>query len=127
MHNTDEQSFRYLQLFTPIEPTVHNICNFNFEKQASKIRDLRPDTLGQIMLLANVRPGGRLLVVEDLHGMIVAAAVERMGGESIPTPQQRSILTGMLLARRSGRDHGHQRRRLTSRLPPPRILQLLPL
>lgn len=71
---------RYLQMFTPIEPTAHNICQFNFEKDAAKIRDLRPDTLSQIMSLANVRPGAKLLVVEDLHGMMVAAAVERMGG-----------------------------------------------
>lgn len=86
---TDSESTRYLQLFTPIEPTVHNVCLFNFEKQASKIRDLRPDTLSQIMGMANVRPGGRLLVVEDVHGMVVAAAVERMGGASSP-PRLRS-------------------------------------
>lgn len=67
-------------MFTPIEPTVHNISEYNFEKQASKVRDLRPDTLSQMMSYANVRPGGKLLVVEDLHGMVVGAAVERMGG-----------------------------------------------
>lgn len=71
---------RYIQTFTPIEPTAYNICEFNFERESAKIRDIRPDTLGQIMALANVRPGGRLLVVEDVHGLIVAAAVERMGG-----------------------------------------------
>lgn len=80
----DLPSSRYLQMFTPIEPTVHNICEFNFEKLAAKIRDIRPDTLSQIMAMANVRPGGRLLVVEDVHGLIVAAAVERMGGEFPP-------------------------------------------
>lgn len=67
-------------MFTPIEPTVHNICEFNFEKLSSKIRDIRPDTLSNIMTMANVRPGSKLLVVEDVHGLIVAAAVERMGG-----------------------------------------------
>lgn len=75
-------SRRYLQIFTPIEPTVHNIAEYNFEKQAPKVRDLRPDTLSQMMTYANVRPGGKLLVVEDLHGMVVAGAVERMGGTS---------------------------------------------
>lgn len=69
-------------MFTPIEPTVHNICEYNFEKQSSKIREMRADTLSQVMTMANVRPGAKLLVVDDVHGLIVAAAVERMGGQS---------------------------------------------
>lgn len=71
-------------MFTPLEPTVHTICQYNFEKQASKIRDLRPDTLAQIMSLANVQPGSKILVVEDVHGMLVSAVAERMGGEKGP-------------------------------------------
>lgn len=71
---------KYLQLFTPLEPTVHQIAQFNFDRQASKTRELRPDTLANMLAMANVRPGSRLLVVEDLGGMVVAAAVERMGG-----------------------------------------------
>lgn len=71
---------KYLQMFTTLEPTVHQICLYNFERQASKIRDLRPDTLAQIMALANVRPGSRILVVEDVHGMVVSAVAERMAG-----------------------------------------------
>ncbi|SCZ93515.1 BZ3500_MvSof-1268-A1-R1_Chr6-3g08710 [Microbotryum saponariae] len=72
---------KYLRVFTPIEPTVHNICEYNFEKQSAKIRELRPDTLSNMMNMANVRPGARLLVVEDVHGMVVSACVERMGGQ----------------------------------------------
>ena len=85
---------RYLQIFTPIEPTVHNISEYNFEKQASKVRDLRPDTLSLMMSHANVRPGGKLLVVEDLHGMVVASAVERMGGTLPLVPSPFSWTTG---------------------------------
>lgn len=93
---------RYLQVFTPIEPTVHNICEYNFEKQADKIRQLRPDTLSQIMTMANVRPGGKLLVVDDVHGMVVAAAVERMGGtsqfgvSSLPRCRLLTLLLGII-------------------------------
>ncbi|GAA5979467.1 hypothetical protein JCM11641_005404 [Rhodosporidiobolus odoratus] len=72
---------KYLQLFTPLEPTVHEIAQYNFEKVPSKTRELRPDTLANILLMANVRPGSRLLVVENIGGMIVAAAVERMAGQ----------------------------------------------
>ncbi|GAA5891358.1 hypothetical protein JCM6882_004670 [Rhodosporidiobolus microsporus] len=72
---------KYLQLFTPLEPTVHQIAQFNFEKVPSKTRELRPDTLANMLAMANVRLGSRLLVVENLGGMIVAAAVERMAGQ----------------------------------------------
>lgn len=71
---------KYLQLFTPLEPTVHQIAEFNYDRQPSKTRELRPDTLANMLAMANVRPGSRLLVVEDLGGLVVAAAVERMGG-----------------------------------------------
>ncbi|BGO90082.1 hypothetical protein NBRC10512_004020 [Rhodotorula toruloides] len=72
---------KYLQMFTPLEPTVHMIAQYHFEKQPSKTRELRPDTLANMLAMANVRPGSRLLVVEDIGGLLVAAAVERMGGD----------------------------------------------
>lgn len=77
---------KYLQLFTPLEPTVHQIAEYHFDRQPSKTRELRPDTLANLLAMANVRPGSRLLVVEDLGGMVVAAAVERMAGECRPDP-----------------------------------------
>ncbi|KAK4058446.1 tRNA (adenine(58)-N(1))-methyltransferase non-catalytic subunit trm6 [Microbotryomycetes sp. JL221] len=72
---------KYVKAFTLIEPTAHNVCEYNFDKEPAKIRGIRPDTLSQMMTMANVRPGGRLLVVEDVHGLVVGAAVERMAGE----------------------------------------------
>ncbi|GAA5835051.1 hypothetical protein JCM9279_007183 [Rhodotorula babjevae] len=72
---------KWMQVFTPLEPTVHQIAQFHFDKQPSKTRELRPDTLANMLAMANVRPGSKLLVVEDMGGMIVAAAVERMAGQ----------------------------------------------
>lgn len=40
--------------------------------------------MANLLSLANVRPGSRLLVVEDLGGLIVSACAERMGGKSTP-------------------------------------------
>lgn len=68
-------------MFTPLEPTLHAITEHNFVKDGDKIRDLRPDSLAQMMSLANVRPGSRLLLVEDVHGLVAGACLERMGGE----------------------------------------------
>ena len=68
-------------MFTVIEPTVHNVCQYQFDKHAENIRDIRPDVLSQMMAHANVRPGGKLMIIEDVHGLVVSAAVERMGGQ----------------------------------------------
>ncbi|ELU39443.1 Gcd10p domain-containing protein [Rhizoctonia solani AG-1 IA] len=42
--------------------------------------DLRPHTLGQLLNSANVRPGARILVADDVSGLLVAAVLERLGG-----------------------------------------------
>ena len=34
-----------------------------------------------MMNMANIRPGGRYLVVDDASGMVVSAMLERMGGK----------------------------------------------
>ena len=63
-----------------VEPTIYNICQFWYQRDQNKLRDIRPDTLSQMLNLANVRPGGRYIVVEGVSGMIVAGALDRMGG-----------------------------------------------
>jgi tRNA (adenine58-N1)-methyltransferase non-catalytic subunit len=73
-------SFRYSKSFTTIEPTIFNVCEYWFHKDQSRIRDIRVDTLSQMMNMANIKPGGRYLVVDDASGIVVSAALERMGG-----------------------------------------------
>lgn len=75
--------FRYLKYFTPLPTTVHNVCQYWFSTDSKRIRDLRPDTLSQIMSLGNIRPGSRVLVVDDSGGMLTGAALERMAGEGL--------------------------------------------
>ncbi|KEP53186.1 eukaryotic translation initiation factor 3 62 kDa subunit [Rhizoctonia solani 123E] len=71
---------KYSKGFKVIEPTLFNICEYHFSRDASKIRDLRPHTLGQLLNSANVRPGARVLVADDVSGLLVAAVLERLGG-----------------------------------------------
>ncbi|KDQ15589.1 hypothetical protein BOTBODRAFT_624451 [Botryobasidium botryosum FD-172 SS1] len=71
---------KFAKAFTPIEPTLFNVCEYWFTKDPSKIRDIRSDTLAQILNLANIRPGGRYLVVDDASGLLVAGILERLGG-----------------------------------------------
>lgn len=43
--------------------------------------DLRFDTLSQLLSLANVHSGSKILVLEDTAGMILASLMQRMGGQ----------------------------------------------
>lgn len=59
---------------------MHNVCDYWFNKDQNRIRDIRPDTLSQMLAMANVLPGGRYLAVDDASGLVAAAILERMGG-----------------------------------------------
>ncbi|TRM66234.1 Gcd10p family-domain-containing protein [Schizophyllum amplum] len=72
---------KYLKAFTTVEPTLFNVCNYWFNKDNNRIRDMRPDALAQVLTHANVRPGGRYIAVDDASGMLVAGILERMGSE----------------------------------------------
>jgi tRNA (adenine58-N1)-methyltransferase non-catalytic subunit len=75
--------FRYSKYFTTVEPTLFNVCEYWFNKDQNRIRGLRSDTLSQLLNLANIRPGGRYLAVDDASGLVVSAILERMGGNTV--------------------------------------------
>ncbi|GAA6025096.1 hypothetical protein JCM11491_004779 [Sporobolomyces phaffii] len=71
---------KYIPLFTPLPCSAHSLTSYNSDRVPSKTRELRADTLANLLAMANVRPGSRLLVVENTGGLIVGACLERMGG-----------------------------------------------
>ncbi|TDL28112.1 Gcd10p-domain-containing protein [Rickenella mellea] len=72
---------KYSKTFTTIVPNLSNICDFWYNKDPNRIRDIRPDTLSQMLNLANIRPGGRYIAVEEASGMVVSSILARMGGQ----------------------------------------------
>ncbi|KIY73604.1 Gcd10p-domain-containing protein [Cylindrobasidium torrendii FP15055 ss-10] len=72
---------KYSKSFTTIEPTLFSVCEYWFNKDKNRIRDIRNDTLAQMLNSANIRPGGRYLAVDDASGLVVAGMLSRMGGE----------------------------------------------
>lgn len=71
---------KFHKVFTPIKPTAYSVNEYFYVKNPSKIRDIRMDTLSQLLSYSNVHSGCKLLVVDDTQGMIVSALAERMGG-----------------------------------------------
>lgn len=60
---------------------MFNVCDYWFKKDQNRLRDIRTDSLAQILSLANIRPGGRYIAVDDASGVVIAGILERMGGE----------------------------------------------
>jgi Gcd10p family len=83
---------RYFKSFTVMEPTIYNICEYWFRKDKARIRDIRIDTLSQMMNLANIRPGGRYLVVDDTSGIVVCGILDRIGGMQGSFTEQSTFL-----------------------------------
>ncbi|KAJ3549898.1 hypothetical protein NM688_g5131 [Phlebia brevispora] len=71
---------KYAKGFTTVLPTLFNVCEYWFKKDQTRLRDIRPDTLSQILNLASIRPGGRYLAVDDASGIVVAGILQRLGG-----------------------------------------------
>jgi tRNA (adenine-N(1)-)-methyltransferase non-catalytic subunit len=64
-----------------LEPTLFNVAEYLFTKDPAKIWEMRIDTLAQLLMLGNVRPGARFLVVDETGGLLTAGVMERLGGE----------------------------------------------
>ncbi|KAF8578320.1 Gcd10p-domain-containing protein [Ramaria rubella] len=72
---------KYSKSFTTLEPTLWHVAEYWFAKDPTRIREVRPDALAQMLTLANIHPGGRYLVVDDGGGILVAGVLERLGGQ----------------------------------------------
>lgn len=66
---------------TPLAPTVNNMIDYHLARSSANILNIRRDSISQLLNLASIRPGGRYLVVEDTSGLVLAAILERMGGQ----------------------------------------------
>ncbi|KAJ1954743.1 tRNA (adenine(58)-N(1))-methyltransferase non-catalytic subunit trm6 [Linderina pennispora] len=74
---------KFMKAFTPIEPTVFNLCGYFFEVNPGKIRGIRPDTLSQLLSLANVYSKARVLTVDDGQGLIAGSLLSRTTSEGM--------------------------------------------
>ncbi|KAI9164328.1 tRNA (adenine(58)-N(1))-methyltransferase non-catalytic subunit trm6 [Blastocladiella emersonii ATCC 22665] len=71
---------KFLRQFTPTKIDAATLCEYHFEKNPFKIKEMRLDILALLLSSANIRPHARVLVFDDTLGMLTAAILERMGG-----------------------------------------------
>ncbi|KAJ3304333.1 tRNA (adenine(58)-N(1))-methyltransferase non-catalytic subunit trm6 [Kappamyces sp. JEL0829] len=72
---------KFAKLFVPLVPNSLNQVEYQTTKgNSERIKELRVDTLSQILTFANVRAGSRILCVDDSGGLLTLALLERTHG-----------------------------------------------
>lgn len=77
------------------------LCNHFIDREPFKIMDLRLDSLGQVLNLANVQYGGRYLVMDDTKGLLLGAIIERCA------PINYEQKSEILMVHEEDQYHGH--------------------
>ncbi|KNE60518.1 hypothetical protein AMAG_18551 [Allomyces macrogynus ATCC 38327] len=63
----------FLRQFTPVQLDAATLCDFYFNKNPAKTKEMRIDVLSLLLTSANVRAHSRLLIYDDTQGMVTAA------------------------------------------------------
>lgn len=70
---------KYSNHYIVTKPTVRLLCEMFYSCNPAK--NIRSDTLSQILSSANIRSGGKFMVVDNPYGMVTAAILDRMIGD----------------------------------------------
>ncbi|XP_051909059.1 tRNA (adenine(58)-N(1))-methyltransferase non-catalytic subunit TRM6 [Hippocampus zosterae] len=71
---------KYENTVTILKPTCRIMALMYHGREPGKICHLRYDTLAQMLTLANIHAGSKVLVFETCAGLVLGAVMERMGG-----------------------------------------------
>ncbi|KAK9464983.1 Gcd10p family-domain-containing protein [Lipomyces arxii] len=72
---------KFLKRFTPCSVGSCEIIEYYHYKDPHRIMEITVESLGLIMSLSNIRPGGNYIVVDETGGLITGCILERMGGK----------------------------------------------
>lgn len=78
---TRRKQQKFLRRFTPCSIGTSELIEHFALKDYHRILEMTPESLGLMMSLANVHPGGNYIVVDDTGGLVTGAMLERMDGE----------------------------------------------
>lgn len=79
------KKMKYLQHFTPEPITSQQLLEIYTEKDRSRVMNMGMESLAMLLSLANVRPGGHYLVVDETPSLIVVAILEKLNGQGSVT------------------------------------------
>lgn len=70
---------RHLAYFITCKPTARLLSQLYFTKAATKVLEMRPDTLAQMLTWANIKNGSNVLLAETCQGLVLGSILERLG------------------------------------------------
>ncbi|XP_054837647.1 tRNA (adenine(58)-N(1))-methyltransferase non-catalytic subunit TRM6 isoform X2 [Eublepharis macularius] len=71
---------KYEAVITIIKPSTRILSTMYYAREPGKINHLRYDTLAQMLTWGNVHAGNKMIIMETCAGLVLGAAMERMGG-----------------------------------------------
>ncbi|XP_066533546.1 tRNA (adenine(58)-N(1))-methyltransferase non-catalytic subunit TRM6 [Hoplias malabaricus] len=71
---------KYESSITVLRPTSRILALMYHGREPGKICHLRYDTLAQMLTLANIHAGSKIIVFETCAGLVLGSVMERMGG-----------------------------------------------
>ncbi|OWA54159.1 putative tRNA (adenine(58)-N(1))-methyltransferase non-catalytic subunit TRM6 [Hypsibius exemplaris] len=71
---------KHIYRFRILRPTLRLACDVYSSMKVNKINHIRVDTLAIMLSLSNIQAGSKVLVVDGVQGLLLAAAMERTGG-----------------------------------------------
>lgn len=71
---------KFLRRFTVDRLGPSELLQYYLERDPSKVLDMSEESLGLMLSLANIQPGGRYLVIDETGGVVVNALLDRMRG-----------------------------------------------
>ncbi|XP_061602509.1 tRNA (adenine(58)-N(1))-methyltransferase non-catalytic subunit TRM6 isoform X2 [Cololabis saira] len=71
---------KYENTVTILKPTCRILAMMYHGREPGKICHMRYDTLAQILTLANIHAGSKVLVFDTCAGLVLGSIMERMGG-----------------------------------------------
>ncbi|CAH2350433.1 tRNA (adenine(58)-N(1))-methyltransferase non-catalytic subunit Trm6p [[Candida] railenensis] len=72
---------KFLRRFTMEYLGSSQLLKYYIEKDSQRVLDMSEETLGLLLNYANVRQGGRYLLVDETGGVVLYAMMERMKGQ----------------------------------------------
>lgn len=72
---------KFLRRFTIDYLGSSQLLQYYIEKDTQRVLDMSEETLGLLLNYANVRPGGKYLLIDETGGIILYAMMERMNGQ----------------------------------------------
>lgn len=75
-----KKQMKYQPRCRVVKCTSSNICQAMYAKDPRRIMNLRDDSLAQILSLANISAGSKVLLFDTCMGLVAGACAQRMGG-----------------------------------------------